>query len=772
MFRREIQMVALRMKVIQIVMLLTVVVPFASKAKVGDWKNYTNMQFVRGIAGSSSTIWAATSGGVFQFSPADSTYQKFTNSEGLTTNDVTAIAVDASGRVWVGQQSGAIDVYAPVSGQWRYISDVQKYSSTTKRINAFYIDGDELYIATAFGITVFSQSNFEFIDTYPNFSTALQPNVTSIVKFQNRVFAATSAGIVVSKPNAINLATPESWNITLPSITTGNSLSIFNGELYCGAKAGLYKFNGSTWDLVMGSLNPIQIMFSTDTAMIVFDSRSLKSFHASGENYIMGAPAPDSAVGGIFTPKGIFFGFNSSGVGTQSADAQLWKMYFPNGPSSNSFYQIAVDNNGVLWSGTGLSRGSGFSSYDGLSWRNYSAANTPLLLSNDAFAIGIGPDNSKWISTWGEGLVVVDNSGRATQRFDYNNAGFIGVVRNQNEGIPSFAVPGRIGVDKNDNIWTTIYVSAASDKVVWKWNARSSESSAWIPYAGPPWGAQGFMTGVVVDDYDTKWFTNYYYGRNPTGLDVELVYFNENKTIPGTDANGWGRITTNDGLSNDRVYSILKDKSGALWVGTGSGITIISDPSDPKNRITQVQLVAVRDQLINCIAEDALGNKWVGTTSRGVLILSPDGTQLLEQYTAENTNGRLVDNNVFTIAFNNKKGRAYLGGEKGLSSLEILPVTAKTSFSTIDLSPNPIYLPLQPDIEGVMIGGLVEESIIKVLTINGKVLREFPAKGGGRDFWDCKDGDGNSVASGIYIIVAHDKGGTQAASAKVAVIRK
>ena len=83
-------------------------------AGVGDWKSYTDMKSVRSVASDGTTIWAATSGGIFQFNPADSTYQKFVNSDGLSTNDVTAIFVDSIGNVWIGQQSGNIDVYNPL----------------------------------------------------------------------------------------------------------------------------------------------------------------------------------------------------------------------------------------------------------------------------------------------------------------------------------------------------------------------------------------------------------------------------------------------------------------------------------------------------------------------------------------------------------------------------------------------------------------------------------------------------------------------------------
>ncbi|MEI7907320.1 MAG: hypothetical protein WCI84_08190, partial [Bacteroidota bacterium] len=68
-----------------------------SVAVIGVWKNYTSMKSVRSVASDGKTVWAATSGGVFRFDPSDSTYQKFVNSDGLSTNNVTSLITDSTG---------------------------------------------------------------------------------------------------------------------------------------------------------------------------------------------------------------------------------------------------------------------------------------------------------------------------------------------------------------------------------------------------------------------------------------------------------------------------------------------------------------------------------------------------------------------------------------------------------------------------------------------------------------------------------------------------
>ena len=177
---------------------------------------------------------------------------------------------------------------------------------------------------------------------------------------------------------------------------------------------------------------------------------------------------------------------------------------------------------------------------------------------------------------------------------------------------------------------------------------------------------------------------------------------------------------------------------------------------------------AIEGQFINTIAVDPLNNKWVALQT-GVVVLSPDGSSLIAQYNVANTNGKLVDNNVFSIAFDEKQGIAYFGTGKGLSSLEIPTIGTVEKMSTLEIGPNPFIL---PDHSLVTIKGLADNAMIKILNVTGALVKEFAAQGGGRAFWDGTDSRGNNVGSGVYIIVAYADNGNQVSTAKVALLRR
>ena len=74
---------------------------FGQKLHQGQWKTYTAMSGITDLAveRKSGNVWAATSGGAFRFSPSQnpkSNILALRNTDGLSDNDLTAVAADSS----------------------------------------------------------------------------------------------------------------------------------------------------------------------------------------------------------------------------------------------------------------------------------------------------------------------------------------------------------------------------------------------------------------------------------------------------------------------------------------------------------------------------------------------------------------------------------------------------------------------------------------------------------------------------------------------------
>jgi hypothetical protein len=158
----------------------------------------------------------------------------------------------------------------------------------------------------------------------------------------------------------------------------------------------------------------------------------------------------------------------------------------------------------------------------------------------------------------------------------------------------------------------------------------------------------------------------------------------------------------------------------------------------------------------------------VGTPD-GVVLLSPDGTQVLGSYTVASTNGKLVDNDIKSIAVDPNTGTVYFGTLTGLSSLSTPAAAAKPSFGELKISPNPYIIPNPAQLT---VDGLVDNSRMKILSIDGRLIRELSTPGGRIGFWDGNDQQGKPVSSGIYVVVAFSEDGNSVAKGKVAVLRR
>ena len=150
--------------------LLLLLITSAATAQVGTWHTYTDMKLVRDVVAGTDGHWAATSGGVFH-QLSDGSFVRYTNVDGLSVIDYTAIAVDGDGRVVAGSSSGMVNVYVPGSG-WYEVSDIARAEEIPARgITAIRIHEGKAYIATEFGLAVYDLDRREFGDSYQKFGS-------------------------------------------------------------------------------------------------------------------------------------------------------------------------------------------------------------------------------------------------------------------------------------------------------------------------------------------------------------------------------------------------------------------------------------------------------------------------------------------------------------------------------------------------------------------------------------------------------------------------
>ena len=159
----------------------------------GIWTNYTNGNYINDIAVEGDFIWCATDVGVVRWNKRDGTYIKYTPTDGLADNDVSAVAVDADNLKWfgLGKWSGGVSSFDGTT--WETYTTKEGLASN--RIQAIVVDTNNVKWFGTFGGGV-SSFDGSIWKTYTKEDGLVRNNVRAVaVDADNIKWFGTSGGV-------------------------------------------------------------------------------------------------------------------------------------------------------------------------------------------------------------------------------------------------------------------------------------------------------------------------------------------------------------------------------------------------------------------------------------------------------------------------------------------------------------------------------------------------------------------------------------------------
>lgn len=727
-----------------------------------EWEVYSALDRSTSIAtDSEGNLWVGTTGGAYQYNPVTGQTVPYRTVDALLRLDVSAVGVNpVNGDVYFGSSDGSVSILRS-GGWWTYVTDIAQSSRPSKAVTGFAFNDGYTYILTTFGISEFNPSDSTIRNSWTRLGD-ITPNtqVNDLLLFNDSIWVATSEGLAVAPASGLNLSDPLSWNVYVqPDICNTDvfSLAVVNGRLNVGTADGACELNDGLFSKRDDLSGPIRfgtfdshIVAASDFRLYrleptlrfaeVGNSPNTMEAVAAGSD---GLPYGAMGLGGIAFPQG-----------------GETETYAPNGPVSNTFQALGFDRDRTLWVGTGQG-GAGVSRLTESGWLNYSQNTTDGLNANSAWHLNSDEQGRVWVGTYGGGVSLFtpgDGLDVSVSHFDEKNAPFWGVFNDNTFVVATDAEDdgfGRVWIIN----WGNITRLGAPFLV-----AASGDQNGGVSFEGfsPPAVISGSNTreysALAVDFNGTKWL----------GCDVSrgLLYFNDRSDEIGGDK--WGEVRTSHGLLSGRQTALLVDPDGELWIGTPEGLTVLVNPGSVQQNGPSAAIFrtirALESVLIKTIAVDALNRKWVGTDD-GIVVLSSDGTEVLTTFTRANS--PLVNDQIVSILPDDQTGNIYIGTANGLARVKTEAVTPQET-DEIVVMPQPFQV---PSAEPLRITGLPVNSTIKILTLSGAMVREYPSPGGSVAFWDGLDSDGEPVASGIYIVAAESSLG-ETVVGKIAVVNK
>ncbi len=611
----------------------------ALQAGLWDWKSFTPTLQFRDLIPADSLVWCATEGGLLAFDPGTGSFETRTNTEGLAYNEMTAMIADGSGALWLGFANGVLQRFEPATGQWTVFDDFKGHPVSRLRIQG---DSLFVGMDVGLSLFLVSRREVKETYRWLGSSFSMEVPVRDVLIHQGRVWAAVDKGIAHAALRDENLLDPASWtDVTFPRpVNEISCLAQWNGSLAAGCATGVYVRNGDGWDLLSNGFPNARLSRLADQGGALLAATAAGCYRWNGLQWILAAEGTGDCLSLASDGRGLWIG-TTNGLWNQREPSAPPVLHQPNGPSGNRFLDMTVDREGVLWCASDFFAGKGFSRFDGHEWLNVNRGNHPEIGSNDMGCVAADLQNRKWFGTWGNGVLQMEGdtlfrqfnplngylSGSVATNLNYAVVSDIAVepsgtvwILNYNavSGLPLVAVtsdpdweyypsPGGfknlkcVAVDGENRKW----IGTEEDGVLILDDAGTPEDATDDPEVERLTKADGLssdaITALAVDQDGTVWI----------GTDDGLYYFS------------FGTLRQINLYYQDAVAALMVDGVNNVWVGTHIGVGYFSASTYASTHYTAANSPLVSDQVASLACDEKSGAVYIGTDKGLSMIETP-----------------------------------------------------------------------------------------------------------------------------------------------------
>ncbi len=769
-----------------ILLLLFLFLPFVDtfSQDLGSWNVLSSFSTVNTIISpDENTVYASTLGGIFVFTN-DQLNTTYTTIDGMHRLDPSHSVYDeVNNRIILSYPDGTIDLFNIDSELFQKNEDISRVNQfPSKSINEIILNDTELYVATDFGVVVFTLDGF-FVNTsilkLGSFERGIQVNDIDISN--GVIYCATEQGVAVANLNT-NLLDEASW--TNYSETDGfqneiiNKVVEFNSDIYALVSDTLYSFNGVSWNSNNDFGNTgVQDFYKKGSDLIVLlsDRVLLKNIEGIEQTIILeNNTRPQSA---HINNNSLFIGTSDKGLLKYDInDLSEQGSYLPDGPYLNFFSQLnVVDKTLVSTSTSAFPQSDPFNPVRGYylfqngEWSNYNIRTSPEMATNRFGTVFSQTSTSTdyYFGSWGRGVLRHNIETNNISVFNASNTGLTGIADSR-----SFIVITGMDNDNNDNVWVT---SLDSENPL---NMLEAGTDNWNHFRKVGIPTDNLYFNLFVDSNNQKWISLVDFSNNGKGL----LILDTGDPLDITD-DKFRKLTAdrnNGNLPDELITSIIEDKNGEVWIGSSRGIArfifpdFIIDANNSNDYEAQwlinedtsaISRFLLRDVNVSTIAINEANQKWIGSVNQGVWLLNEEGSRIEKRFTNENS--PLISNNILSITINDETGEVFIATDLGLVSYEDLAITPVNKMDELKVFPNPFSYSRNSQI---IIEGLSEETEIKIIGVDGSVVQELETRGG-RVSWDGLDFLGNRLGTGVYFVVSLEKSGSEKGVGKVVIIK-
>ena len=760
-----------------LVFLLLAVMAIAN-ASASTWKIHNayvekNMQ---SIFDTGDKVYYLNSGNLFQFDKATTNTIALNRQNVLSDNHITNIYYDWEKKLlFVAYANSNIDVInnegkvTNISNIKDHVVAVHAYSLSNgepyryvgKAISDITFGNGKAYIATGYGFVVIDE---ETLKVERNHEVKQSATINSVCLMGDKMLIFSNNRCYYGDPNdpdPLNNFPSETGAFADSKTYPINDHSVF----VFGSTTGLHRYDFSSGTPTLTNLLTVKIsnVQKTSTGFIAnftsdVNTTSYYTINAEGTStskqlsVIVRASSDPLGDGTVWVTDANGLHVNGSTayykMNSLTTDAPYWLKY--NAAMNELYVGVSGPVIGIY---TNQSVANVINTYDGMNW----ADATAFTAAGGGYEFVFDPTNPHTYvrTSWSKGIFKVTDDVRKITYTSSNSK--IGTFKPH----PVF--------DNYGNLWavTQYPASFATPCVVLPKNKVANNSVAkadWFQPTTIPSVVSGQFQNsrfIVSKKTNLKIYSDCDYAPGKAIQGHILCWDNGNED-PTVDTYNFANISSFVDQNNGQIkWEYLRhfeeDKDGMIWVGHTTGIfafdpAVVFDEVPRAIRPLTVKSSEGKGYLcagysVNDIGVDRNNNKWIATDN-GLYFVSPDGSELFNHFTTENSD--LPSDNVYTVECDTVHDCVYIFTDNGFAEYMPQGDAAALSFDNVYAFPNPV----EPDFTGMIkIAGLMENSFVTVTDRNNNVVANFgPVMGSA--FWDGSDANGERVPTGIYNIYA------------------
>lgn len=769
-------------KIMKFLFALFLTFNLSAQIGTGEWRLHVPNKSGIDVVVGNNIVYTAFESGLMEYDIASSEISLWTKVNSLSDISLTCLEYyNAQSALYVGYENGNLDKI--VNNKVTNIPAIRLAEiSGSKRINKILSYNNFIYVSTGFSIVKIDPIKDEVRDTY--YPTNGEDPILDVSFRNDSIFALTSSKLYRGLIESPALADPSQWVIDsrLATALGGNSyreIEMINDNLFVFSSNPLYGMD-SVYHITNAGTTLIQ------DPLLNLEIKSLENLNGklavnlSGGIYIYSSDFSSYTIETIISGNGIETNnsFYDNGIYWIADNENGLTRYYNGGglrigfqgPVKNNFYTMDCDKGKLLIAGGGLAghqmtyNSTGMHVFENEEWFIKDAYNQDIWVGKniwDFLCVAVNPTdkNKMAVGTFSEtALSLFTDGNQVSEIFTVSNSPLEPTIWNPEAMITD------IEYDETGNLWIANSYCLNPLKVYTKENTWQTLSLG------------GVTTNKVINQIEIDYNGNKWLAVGGVGL----VALNDNKTISVLTDDKVKVINSaeNSGaLPSNEITALAVDFNNEIWIGTDNGFAILYNSSavfDAANGSYNAQRIKIDvdgnveyllgNTYITDIEVDGANRKWFGTESAGIFLLSDDGTEILQNFTAENS--PLISNNIMDMQLDQSTGELYIATDKGLVSYRTDATYEDPEYSNVKVFPNPV----KPDFFGqITIQGIKYDSDIHVTDVAGNLVYKTTSNGGTAT-WDGKTLLGDKVKSGVYLFWTAPNVGKGRKVGKVVVI--